>query len=227
MLKVNVHPEHVVIEVEDNGIGMSSELAACAFDLFAQAERTSDRSSGGLGLGLALVKSLVELHHGTVTCESAGLGKGSKFTACLPRLDKESKQTDQRNAASGMQHVTNSLRIMVVDDNVDAATMLAKLLEASGHQVMIEHASCRALERARKETPQVCLLDIGLPEIDGNELAQRLRTQPETAHSLLIAVTGYSQERDRKLTLAAGFDYHLVKPVDTKKLAAIIAEQAD
>ena len=101
--------------------------------------------------------------------------------------------------------------------------MLAMLLDASGHQVMIEHASPSALERARKEAPQVCLIDIGLPEIDGNELAQRLRAQPETADSLLIAVTGYGQEQDRKQTLAAGFDHHFVKPVDIKKLAAIIA----
>jgi signal transduction histidine kinase/CheY-like chemotaxis protein len=223
VLKVEVHTAHVVIEVKDNGIGLSPELTAHAFDLFAQAERTSDRSSGGLGLGLALVKSLVELHHGTVTCESAGLGKGSKFTVCLPRLVQEPNRNFQKNADSHVQQETNSLRIMVVDDNVDAAAMLAMLLEASGHQVMIEHASSRALERARKEAPQVCLIDIGLPEIDGNELAQRLRAQPETAHSLLIAVTGYGQEQDRRQSLAAGFDHHFVKPVNTKKLVSIIA----
>ncbi|MFL6716204.1 MAG: ATP-binding protein [Burkholderiaceae bacterium] len=224
VLKVEVHAAHVVIEVEDNGIGLSPELAAHAFDLFAQAERTSDRSSGGLGLGLALVKSLVELHQGTVACESAGLGKGSKFTLSLPRLIQESNQSDQQAADSQMKQKASSLRIMVVDDNVDAATMLAILLEASGHQVMIEHSSRRALDQARKQAPQVCLLDIGLPEIDGNELAQRLRAMPETAHALLIAVTGYGQEQDRKQTMAAGFDHHLVKPVDTKRLAAIIAE---
>ena len=113
---------------------------------------------------------------------------------------------------------------MVVDDNADAAAMLAMLLEASGHQVMVAHESRSALEQARKEAPQVCLLDIGLPDIDGNELAQRLRAQPETAHALLIAVTGYGQEQDRQQTLAAGFDHHLVKPVDTIKLAAIITQ---
>jgi PAS domain S-box-containing protein len=223
VLKVEVHDAHVVIDVTDNGIGMSSELVARAFDLFAQAECTSDRSSGGLGLGLALVKSLVELHHGKATCESAGLGQGSKFTVCLPCLVQDSPQADKHLSAGRMQHETCSLRIMVVDDNVDAASMLAMLLEASGHQVMIEHASRRALERARQEAPQVCLIDIGLPEIDGNELAQRLRAQPETAQSLLIAVTGYGQERDRRQTLASGFDHHFVKPVDTKELAAILA----
>lgn len=224
ILKVNVHAEHVVIEVGDDGIGMSPEVATRAFDLFTQAERSSDRSSGGLGLGLALVKSLVELHHGTVTCESAGLGRGSKFSVCLPCLVQEVNQTEQQNVDGQMQQNTNSLRIMVVDDNVDAAAMLAMLLEASGHQVMVEHGARRALERAKAKPPQVFLLDIGLPEIDGNELAQRLRAQPETVDSVLIAVTGYGQEADRKQTRIAGFDYHLVKPVDAKRLAAILAE---
>jgi PAS domain S-box-containing protein len=224
VLKVEVHAARVVIEVKDNGIGLSPELTTHAFDLFAQAERTSDRSSGGLGLGLALVKSLVELHHGTVTCESAGLGKGSKFTISLPRLVEEPDQTAQQAVDSHMLQNPTSLRVMVVDDNADAAAMLAMLLEASGHQVMVAHESRSALKQARKEAPQVCLLDIGLPDIDGNELAQRLRAQPETAHALLIAVTGYGQEQDREQTLAAGFDYHLVKPVDTRKLAAIIAQ---
>jgi PAS domain S-box-containing protein len=223
-LKVEVHAAHVVIEVEDSGIGMAPGLVARAFDLFAQAERTSDRSSGGLGLGLALVRSLSELHHGTVSCESPGPGKGSTFTVCLPRLVQESNQAGHQQADSHAQQETGSLRIMVVDDNVDAASMLAMLLEASGHQVTVEHGSRRALERARQESPQVCLLDIGLPEIDGIELARRLRAQSETAHALLIAVTGYGQEQDREQTLAAGFDHHLVKPIDTNALTAIIAE---
>jgi nitrogen-specific signal transduction histidine kinase/CheY-like chemotaxis protein len=223
-LRVEVHAARVAIEVEDNGIGLSPELTTHAFDLFAQAERTSDRSSGGLGLGLALVKSLVELHHGTVTCESAGLGRGSKFTISLPRLEQEPGQAAQQAADSRMQQSPRSLRVMVVDDNADAAAMLAMLLEASGHQVVIAHDSRTALEQARKEAPQVCLLDIGLPDIDGNELAQRLRAQPETARALLIAVTGYGQEQDREQTLAAGFHHHLVKPVDTGKLAAIMAQ---
>jgi CheY-like chemotaxis protein len=116
------------------------------------------------------------------------------------------------------------LRIMVVDDNVDAASMLSMLLEAGGHKVIVEHGAHRALERAQSDPPQVFLLDIGLPEIDGNELAQRLRRQPETAQAMLIAVTGYGQDSDREKTSAAGFDHHLVKPVDSRRLAAILAE---
>jgi CheY-like chemotaxis protein len=113
---------------------------------------------------------------------------------------------------------------MVVDDNADAAAMLAMLLEASGHQVIVEHASRSALARASEESPQVCLLDIGLPDIDGIELARRLRARPETADALLIAVTGYGQDQDRRLTQAAGFDHHLVKPVDIARLSAILAQ---
>lgn len=223
-LRTEVDDSHVSIEIADTGIGMAPELAMRAFDLFAQAERAVDRSSGGLGLGLALVKSLVELHHGTVRCESGGVGKGSKFTISLPRLlVPESQEKVQQNDV--LVHAeTQSLRILVVDDNVDAATMLAMLLEASGHEVLVEHGSRQALERARLERPQVCLLDIGLPEIDGNELAQRLRAQAETAKSVLVAITGYGQERDREQTSAAGFDHHLVKPVDTVKLAALLAK---
>lgn len=170
------------------------------------------------------MKSLVELHGGTVTCNSAGPGHGSTFTLCLPRLPAATHAMEAHGTDSTLQQNTQALRIMVVDDNVDAAAMLAMLLEASGHQVVVEHSARRALERAKAEPPQVFLLDIGLPEIDGNELAQRLRAQPGTAKAVLIAVTGYGQDSDRGRTLAAGFDHHLVKPVDTTKLAAILAK---
>ena len=192
------------------------------FDLFAQAERSSDRSLGGLGLGLALVKSLVELHHGTVTCESAGLGKGSKFTICLPRPGLPEDR--HRRGQSRTQRVpsTQSLHVMVVDDNVDAAAMLAMLLEASGHRVAVEYGAHEALKRAIDIEPEVCLLDIGLPGMDGIELARRLRQLPATSRSLLIATTGYGQENDRKETRAAGFDHHLVKPIDIKQLFSIL-----
>ncbi|WP_169331312.1 hybrid sensor histidine kinase/response regulator [Massilia timonae] len=220
-LRTDVRDSRVLIEVADNGIGMAPDLVSRAFDLFAQAERSSDRSSGGLGLGLALVKSLVGLHHGTVTCESAGVDKGSKFTICLPRLcQQEDKLRTGQSAEAGLSKQAQSLRIMVVDDNVDAAAMLAMLLEASGHQVTVEHDARRALARAKADVPQVCLLDIGLPEMNGNELAQQLRACPETAKSVLIAVTGYGQEKDREQSLAAGFDHHLVKPVDIKTLTS-------
>lgn len=222
-LRTEVQRMHVLIQISDNGIGMEPEMVARAFDLFTQAERTPDRSSGGLGLGLALVKSLVELHLGTVTCESPGLGQGSVFTISLPRLTIEEERNEEESFTSPTRLNTVPLRILVVDDNVDAASVLGMLLEAEGHAVFIEHESLRALERAKMESPQVCLLDIGLPGMDGNELAQHLRALPQTAGSLLVAITGYGHDSDRAKTLAAGFDHHLVKPVDAKKLSAIFA----
>jgi signal transduction histidine kinase/CheY-like chemotaxis protein len=223
LVRTEVRDAHVLLEVADNGIGMEAKLVGRAFDLFAQAEVTSDRSSGGLGLGLALVKSLVELHGGTVQCESAGIGKGSKFTICLPRL-MEAFVPGPQQSARPWQNISESLRLLVVDDNVDAAAMLTMLLQAAGYEVFVEHSPKRALERARIERPDVCLLDIGLPEMDGNELAQRLRAYPETADSVLIAITGYGQENDRRHSAAAGFDHHLIKPVDTNQLISLLGK---
>jgi PAS domain S-box-containing protein len=222
-LDIDVHGTRVRIAIADDGIGMAPALVARAFDLFAQAERSSDRSSGGLGLGLALVKSLVGLHGGTVTCESPGIGMGSTFVVELPCMQAGQGGERQRDDGAAAHGATKPLRILVVDDNVDAAAMLAMMLEAAGHEVLVEHAPEQALVRARETKPQVCLLDIGLPGMDGNELARRLRAQPETAGAMLIAVTGYGQECDRKRTLEAGFDHHLVKPIDTRRLDALLA----
>ena len=222
-LTSEVRADQVLIEVVDNGIGMTPELAARAFDLFAQAERSSDRSAGGLGLGLALVKSLVELHGGSVTCHSAGPGQGSCFRVCLPRLAAVSAP-----GAAGAETDTaptsgQPLRVLVVDDNADAAAMLAMVLESFGHQVQVEHGSLAALARARSAPPDAAILDIGLPDIDGYELAARLRAQPETRAAVLVAVTGYGHDSDRRKALAAGFDHHLVKPADPARLTAILA----
>jgi PAS domain S-box-containing protein len=224
VLCTSVQDQQVVIEVTDDGIGMTPQTSRHAFDLFAQAERSSDRSSGGLGLGLALVKSLVELHSGNVTCKSKGLGQGSTFSIYLPRLGKP----EQAAISTGSENVTPpvpavSLKILVLDDNVDAAEMLKLLLEAMGHDVLVEHGPLRALEQAKRFKPQVCLIDIGLPEIDGNEVARRMRKQSENSATVLIAVTGYGQESDRASAFAAGFDHHLVKPVDTSALTSVLS----
>jgi PAS domain S-box-containing protein len=222
-LDVAADAQQVSVAVVDNGIGMAPELVARAFDLFAQAERSVDRASGGLGLGLALVRSLVELHGGTVACDSPGLGKGSRFVVALPRLS----EADAPGQAGGSEAALDAgaLRILVVDDNEDAADTLAMLLEASGHEVLVEHSSRQALARAHETAPQVCLLDIGLPDMDGAELARRLRALPETADALLVAVTGYGQESDRARTRDAGFDHHLVKPIDLDKLNEVLEER--
>ncbi|QCP15023.1 response regulator [Pseudoduganella umbonata] len=223
-LRTEVRPGNVLFHVTDTGIGMAPELAARAFDLFSQAERSSDRSLGGLGLGLALVKSLVQLHGGTVTCASGGLGQGSRFTVCLPRLAAQEDDGAGVLAVEPALHDGGGpLRIMVVDDNVDAASILALLLESAGHQVVVEYDARDALALSTAGSWDVFLLDIGLPGMDGNELAQRLRAQTGTAGATLIAVTGYGQESDRAQTAAAGFDHHLVKPVDIDELFAILA----
>lgn len=222
-LKIQVKKSRVIIEVVDDGSGMEPELVKRVFDLFEQAQRTSDRSSGGLGLGLALVKSLVELHGGSVAVASKGIGKGSKFTVVLPRLPEAPDHSGKAYEAT-LQKSDHPLKILVVDDNEDAAAMLSSLLEATGHQVFVEHGAKRALERARIELPDVCLLDIGLPEMDGHELARQLRSQPATSDALLIAVTGYGQEKDRENSRDAGFDHHFTKPVDVKNLTSILAE---
>lgn len=226
LLATTVTVDHVKIDVTDDGIGMDPGFTSRAFELFSQAERTSDRTLGGLGLGLALVKSLVELHHGSVSAFSAGLGKGSTFSLVLPYLAKREEKKRSELFGDAVDKVALPLRIVVVDDNQDAALMLAMLLEAAGHEVIVEHTAKAALAHSAGTSPDVFLLDIGLPEMDGNTLAQRLRAQPETARALLIAVTGYGQEQDREGTRAAGFDYHLVKPLDTSYLLALLASVA-
>ena len=216
---------HACIEVADNGIGMAPDLTRRAFELFAQAERSSDRSSGGLGLGLALVKSLVELHGGSVSCVSPGEGKGSTFSVCLPCLEAAARPAAP-GAVATHGPASGQLRVLVVDDNVDAAVTLSMLLEASGHETLVEYGAQAGLERARAAHPQACLLDIGLPDMDGRELARRLRADPATAGALLVAVTGYGQDSDRQQILAAGFDHHMVKPVDIGRLEAILSTVA-
>lgn len=224
MLHLEVHGAQVTLTVTDNGIGMAPELTERVFELFVQAERTSDRSQGGLGLGLALVKSLIELHGGNVSAHSGGIGAGSEFMVRLPRVAKAAVAGASQDDMPVIKMPEKKLRLMIVDDNADAASMLAMFLNAAGHEVMVEHEPRKALERARMERPDVCLLDIGLPDMNGNELAQQIRLQPETAQSLLIAITGYGQDEDKKKALAAGFTHYFVKPVDTAKLSALLGE---
>jgi PAS domain S-box-containing protein len=223
VLGVEVDGRHVKLAVSDNGIGIAPELQPTVFDLFTQADRASDRSQGGLGIGLALVKSLVELHGGHITAHSGGTGKGSRFVVCLPQVDADVAAPFGELQVTTPAAPGKALRVLVVDDNADAAQMLGMFLEALGHEVFVEHHPGKAIERARAAMPQVCLLDIGLPDMDGNELARRLRQQPETANSTLIAVTGYGQDQDRDTALNAGFDHHFAKPLDSARLAGLLS----
>jgi CheY-like chemotaxis protein/two-component sensor histidine kinase len=215
----------VSVTVRDNGIGIVPDVQERVFELFAQAERSSDRSQGGLGLGLALVKNLVQLHGGEVACTSPGLGQGSTFTVTLPLLP-EPASADSGQDGSEAPAAEKKLKILVVDDNIDAADMLAMLLQALGHEVVVEYGSQRALARAPVERPDVCLLDIGLPDMNGNELARRLKTEGATRHINLFAVTGYGQKYDRSTALDAGFDQYFVKPVDIDRLNDLLCRIA-
>jgi CheY-like chemotaxis protein len=218
-----VDADMLALSIEDNGIGIPADLQPHVFELFTQADRTSDRAQGGLGIGLALAKNLTELHDGTIACFSQGNGKGSQFTVSLPRHHVvQNTELNKREDFPEIRRSKHPLRILVVDDNADAAQMLALYLETLGHRVLIEHSSQRALACAKLERPDACILDIGLPDMDGNELAFQLRAEQKTAHALLIAVTGYGQEHDKLNSMAAGFDQHLVKPVDVSKLADLL-----
>ena len=209
-----------VIEVRDTGIGISPDVLPHVFDLFIQADRSLAHSQGGLGLGLTLVRQLVEIHGGTVTAASAGIGKGSSFTVRLPALSMES-------SIAGLPLTKASLpmpkiRILVVDDYADAAESMAMLLKAEGHEVETADCGMKAIDRAQAFRPQVVLLDIGLPDLDGYEVAKRLRALPETHDVTLIALTGYGQAEDRERSQSAGFNHHLLKPVDFAKLSDLL-----
>jgi signal transduction histidine kinase/ActR/RegA family two-component response regulator len=214
-----------LLTVADDGIGMDPGLVEHVFDLFTQAERTPDRSQGGLGLGLALVKSLVELHGGSVQAASPGPGQGSTFSVRLPRHVQALPAPAAATEASPPAHAGGgkALRILLVDDHVDAVHTLQLFLRSAGHQVDIAYTAGDALALARLTQPDACLLDIGLPDFDGNELARRLRQLPQTAGSTLVAMTGYGRQQDRDAALAAGFDHYLVKPVHTTELSDILA----
>jgi len=225
---VDVGAGQVEIAVTDNGIGIDSQLLPHVFELFTQATRTPDRSQGGLGIGLALVKNMVALHGGSVKASSAGPGAGSTFSFTLPVLSGNglapvpAADRAQAIAAPG-------LRIMLVDDNLDAAETLSTLLQLQGHGVSVHAHPADALHAAQEQAaqgraPQVFLLDIGLPEMDGHELARRLReVVGRQQRATFIALSGYGQEHDRVLSHAAGFDHHFVKPLDTALLARVLA----
>jgi PAS domain S-box-containing protein len=226
LLQLSTEDGQADILVRDNGIGIAPDVLPHVFDLFTQAERTPDRSQGGLGLGLALVKTLAELHGGSVAARSEGQGRGSEFLVRLPLLDEDEPTGTHSLTGQTAQPASGGLRLMIVDDNADAARALALILQAQDHWVSVAFDAHAALEQVRSEQPQALLLDVGLPDMDGYELARRLRALPETAGALLIALTGYGQDHDRARSLAAGFDHHLVKPANLAQLTALLAHEA-
>jgi PAS domain S-box-containing protein len=219
---VQVEQDMVRVAVADNGSGIEASLLPCVFDIFTQGVRTPDRSQGGLGIGLALVKSLVALHGGQVRAHSGGPGRGSVFEVMLPLLAGASSAPGELALAQSVAGAAAGKRILVVDDNVDAATTLGELLAALGHELMVRFDGKTALADGPAFAPEVLVLDIGLPDIDGYELARRLRSEPATAGARYLALTGYGQAHDRTLARAAGFDHHFVKPVDIAALQAML-----
>jgi len=220
-LTVQQEGEEAVLLVRDTGVGIAPEVLPRIFDLFTQAERSLDRAQGGLGIGLALVQRLVEMHGGTVAASSA-LGQGSEFVVRLPVAPPPQPQASSPLPEKA-QPTGPSLRVLVVDDNVDTVTTLALLVQESGHQVRTAFDGLSVLEAALDYRPNVVLLDIGLPGLNGFEVAKRLRQQPALQNAVLVAMTGYGRESDRQRSQEAGFDHHLVKPGDFGKVLEILA----
>ncbi len=217
--------DQAILSVRDTGIGIAPDMLPHVFDLFVQADHASTKAQGGLGIGLTLVKNLVEMHGGSVTAHSRGLGEGSEFIVHLPLVSLTEQKVDdytmnEMNSATG----SSGLRLLVVDDNRDAATTLAMLLRLKGHQVQVAHNGPTALKMAQELRPDLIFLDIGMPGMDGYEVARRLRQHPELNHVVLAALTGWGQQEDRRRTAEAGFNHHLVKPPEATVVDALLAD---
>jgi PAS domain S-box-containing protein len=210
-----------VVRVRDQGIGIHPEMLPRVFEMFRQADRTGGRSRGGLGIGLSLVKRIVEMHGGTVTASSEGLGHGSEFVVRLPAIAANEVEAD-RTTTQTNGHLPRR-KILVVDDNADAAESLAALLQISGHETRMAHDGHEAVETAGEFHPDVVFLDIGMPTLDGHETAKLIRQQPWGKDMVLVALTGWGQSEDRRRSKDAGFNHHLVKPADPEVVAQLLA----
>ncbi|HET9296395.1 MAG TPA: ATP-binding protein, partial [Candidatus Binatia bacterium] len=217
--------DEVIVRVSDRGIGIPADHLPRIFQLFAQVETASDRSQGGLGIGLSLVKGLVEMHGGTIEAHSEGFGRGSELIVRLPQVKPEPLSESQAAEPDGEKaSFTPKYRILVVDDNRLSVQSTAIALGLMGHDLATACDGIEGIERARTFRPDVILMDIGLPDINGHETARRIRRQPGGKNIILIAVTGYGQEEDRRRSIEAGFDYHLVKPLNFAELKNKLSE---
>ena len=216
--------DEVMVTVKDNGAGIPQDKLDSIFDMFMQVDQTSDRAQGGLGIGLTLVKRLAEMHGGSIEAKSAGEGQGSEFIVCLPVL---SRSTVATQSGSGSAPESTERRILIVDDNRDSADSLAMLLEITGNKTYMAHDGLEAIEAIEQHRPEVVLLDIGLPRLDGHEVCRRVREQPWGKNIVMIALTGWGQEDDRRRSEEAGFNGHLVKPVDYDRLLELLSSLTD
>jgi CheY-like chemotaxis protein len=223
-LSADVRPDHVCVRVRDTGAGIAPEALKRVFELFYRADSSLERSSNGLGIGLSLVRRLVEAHGGSVSARSEGIGLGSEFAVTLPL---EHQVADAKPGDRDADHTAGASpagrRILVADDVKDAADSLAMLLELRGHDVRTAHDGDEAIEVAEAFRPHIVLLDIGMPKLNGYEACRRIRAQPWGRSIVMVALTGWSQAEDRRRTDEAGFDAHIVKPVEVKVLLDLLA----
>lgn len=222
-LRAQVDEQEVRVMVEDNGIGIAADQLSKVFDMFAQVERTNNRVQGGLGIGLNIVKHLVGMHGGSILVRSDGLDKGSCFTVTLPLAKEPADDAGGHEWREELQGLHPALRILVVDDNEDAANMMAMLLSRNGHAVRVAHNGKEALDEGDELLPDIVLMDLGMPVMDGYTACARMRERPWGGTALLVALSGWGQMEDRVKSSMAGFDLHLVKPIATADLRAIVA----
>jgi CheY-like chemotaxis protein len=225
-LTVEREGDQAVVRVRDNGSGMKADLVPRVFDLFTQGERTPDRSQGGLGLGLTLVKRLVEMHGGTVEAGSEGPGKGSEFTVRLPALPQGAERPQPARVTVPPPAAVQLARALVIDDTPDVAESMAWMLEGLAREVRTVHSGAAALEAAREFGPDMIVCDIGMPGMDGYETCRRLRQLPGLGGAVIAAVSGYGSEEDRRRSKEAGFDRHLVKPIGRATLEELVRSAA-
>jgi CheY-like chemotaxis protein len=221
-LTVERQGSDVVVRVKDNGVGISADLLPHIFEIFTQADRSLDRSQGGLGIGLSLVRGLVEMHGGRVEAHSEGPGKGSEFIVRLPVMLSSDRGAPEDRDGHGNQRFSK-YRILVVDDNKDSATSLALMLKIMGHETRTAYDGMTAVDAAATFRPEVVLLDLGLPKLSGYDACRRIRAQPWGERIVLIAQTGWGQEEDKRRSREAGFNFHMVKPVDPAALEKLLA----
>jgi CheY-like chemotaxis protein len=215
--------DRALISVKDSGVGIPPEMLPRVFEMFAQVDRSLDRSQGGLGIGLALVKRLVEMHGGSVEAHSEGQGSGCQFVVRLPLVQGAAAAPQSAPAATPEAEPGNEIRVLVVDDNVDHAESLSQVLRILGYATRTSHDGISALRLAESYRPHAAVLDIGLPDKSGVEVARAIRTQSWGRDMLLIALSGWGQEEDRRRTREAGFDHHFVKPLDMDALTDLLA----
>jgi len=218
-----IDESQAIVKVQDNGVGIPPEMLSEVFDMFTQVNRTLDRAQGGLGIGLSLVQRLIELHGGSVKADSVGLGSGSTFTVRLPLLPAAESPSSPQDAQAREESKRPPLRILVIDDIPDIADVMKMMLDMEGFETQVAYSGATALDVARQFAPDVIFCDIGLPVMDGHEIARRIRTDPAIAPATLIALTGWGAEAELRRTRESGFDFHMVKPVDANAMLELLS----